>query len=157
MGGYDHILSKYYLFLTFPVGKICKIRLCKTVFLHKNLENAEFTNKKHGKPTLHSLIAKHVLEISVKLKFHCVRFNKKHCFALMVLNRFPISFYQGLFTRCDLYRRILLYYYPETKEMICESVNLKGVVYEPNKTLPKTQPSVYHHTYRFCKRWPDLF
>ena len=55
---------------------------------------------------------------------------KHDCFALLVLNRFPISFYPGLFTRCDVYHTILLYYYAETKEMIYESVNLKGVVYE---------------------------
>ena len=28
-----------------------------------------------------------------------------------------------------------IFYYPETKEMIYESVNLKGVVYSQNKTL----------------------
>ena len=28
------------------------------------------------------------------------------------------------------------FYYPETKEMIYESVNLKGVVYSQKKTLP---------------------
>ena len=55
-------------------------------FLHENLESAEFTNKKHGKPTLHSLIVSYVLEMPVKLKFQCVRFEKKHCFALAVLN-----------------------------------------------------------------------
>ena len=65
----------------------------KQSFLHKNLESAEFTNKKHGKPTLHSLIANHVLEMSVKLKFQCVRFEKKHCFALLVFNCFLICFY----------------------------------------------------------------
>ena len=45
-------------------------------FLHKNLESVEFVNKKHGKPTLHSLIANHVVEMSVKLKFRFVRFQK---------------------------------------------------------------------------------
>ena len=30
---------------------------------------------------------------------------------------------------------ILLHYYAETKEMIYESVNLKGVMYNKNKTL----------------------
>ena len=43
-----------------------------------------------GKPTLHSLIAKHVLETSIKLKFQCVRFEKKHCFDLMVLMWFGL-------------------------------------------------------------------
>ena len=61
-------------------------------FLHKNLESAKFTNKRHGKPTLHSVIANYVLEMSVKLKFQCARFEKKHCFALVVLNWFTICF-----------------------------------------------------------------
>ena len=61
-----------------------KIRLYQTVILHKSLDSVEFTNKKHGKPILHSLIANHVLEMSVKLKFQCVRFEKKHCFALVL-------------------------------------------------------------------------
>ena len=112
-----------------------KIRLCKTGILHKNLESAEFTYNKYGKPTLHSLTANHVIEMSVKVRFKWVRFKKKHCFALVVLNRSPICFYQGLFTRCDLYHRILLCYHAEIKEMIQESVNLKGVVYEPKQTL----------------------
>ena len=64
----------------------------KTVILRENLENAEFANNRHVKPTLHSLIANHVLRISVKLKFQCVRL-KKHCFALVILNRFPICIY----------------------------------------------------------------
>ena len=58
----------------------------QALFLHKNLKNAEFTSKKHRKPTLHSLITNHVFEISVKLKFQCVRSEKKHYFALVVLN-----------------------------------------------------------------------
>ena len=41
---------------------------------HKNLESAEFINKKRGKPTLHSMITNHVLEMSVTLKFQPVRF-----------------------------------------------------------------------------------
>ena len=36
---------------------------------------------------------------------------------------------KGRFTPCDLYHTILLYYYAEAKEIIYESVNLKGVVY----------------------------
>ena len=105
-----------------------KSGLTKQSFLHKNLECAKFTSRKYVKPTLHSLIANHVLEMSVKLKFQCVRFEKKHRFALVVSNWFPICFYQGLLTRCDLHHTILLYYFDETKEMIYESVNLKGVV-----------------------------
>ena len=70
--------------------------------------------------------------MSVKLKFKCVCFKEKHCFALVVLNRFLVCFYQGLFTRCDFCHTILLYYYAETKEMIYKSLNLKGVVYEQN-------------------------
>ena len=56
------------------------------VILHKNLESTEFINKKHGKVPLHSLLANHMLELSVKLKFQLVRFEKKHCFAVVVLN-----------------------------------------------------------------------
>ena len=78
-------------------------------FLHKNLDNAEFTNKKHEKPTLHSVTANHVLEMSVKLKFQCIPFEKKRCFALVVLNWFPICFYQGLFTQSYLYYTIGFY------------------------------------------------
>ena len=60
-------------------------------FLHEHLEtNDEFTNMKHRKPTLYSLIANHVLEMSARLKFQCVLFEKKHCFALVVLNWFPM-------------------------------------------------------------------
>ena len=33
----------------------------------------------------------------------------------------------------DLCHKILLYYYAETKEMIHESVNLKGAVYKPKQ------------------------
>ena len=67
-----------------------------------------------------------------------------------------------MFTQYTLYDMILLYYYAETKEMIYESVNLKGVVYEPKQFLIKMSLnvnnflSVYHQLYRFCKRWPDL-
>ena len=46
-------------------------------FCKKSVEIAKFTKKKHGKPTLLSLIAKHVFEMSVKLKFQCERFEKK--------------------------------------------------------------------------------
>ena len=114
MGRYDHILSKHDLFLKFPVGEKLKRRLWKTVVLHKNLESVEFTNMKHGKPILHSLIANHVPEMSVKLKFKCVRLKKKYCFALVVLNRFAIFFYKGLFISCDLYHSMLFYHYAET-------------------------------------------
>ena len=87
------MLPKYYLFLMFVVGEIRKIRLCQTVIFEiKNHESAIFINKKHGEPTLHWLIAKHVLEKSIKLKFQCESFEKKPCFALMVLNWFPICF-----------------------------------------------------------------
>ena len=121
--------------------------LCKTVILHKILESAEFTNNKHGKPTLHSLIANHVLEMSVKLNFRCIGLKKKHCFGLVALNLSPIRCYQCLFTRCDLYHSILLCYYAETKEMSYDSVNLMGVVYKPKQNFFSI-----HNTYRFCKR-----
>ena len=38
-------------------------------------------------------IANHALEMSVELKVQCVCFEKKHCFALVALNWFPICFY----------------------------------------------------------------
>ena len=38
-----------------------------------------------------------------------------------------------MFTRCGLYHMIFLYYYAETKEMIYESLNLKGAVYDPKQ------------------------
>ena len=79
------------------------------------------------------MIANNVPEMSVKLKFQIARFEKKHCFALVVLNWFPIRFYQGLFTRCDFCNTVLLQYYAQTKEIIYESVNLKGVVYAPKQ------------------------
>ena len=82
------------------------------------------------------MISNHVLEVSVKLKFQCVRFEKEHCFALVALNCFLICFIKTCspwFTRYDLYHTVLLYDYAEAKEMIYESVNMKGVVYEPSQ------------------------
>ena len=66
------------IFCMFVVGEINKkTGFAKQLFLQKkNHESAEFTNKKHGKPTLHSLIAKHALEMSIKLRFQCERFEK---------------------------------------------------------------------------------
>ena len=79
-------------FLCLYLEKYEKSGFTEQSILHKNLESAELTNKKHGKPTLHSLIANHVLQMSVKLKFQCVRFERNHCFALVVLNMFPFLF-----------------------------------------------------------------
>ena len=76
----------------FVVGEIRKSGFAKQLILQKNHESAIFTNEKHRKPTLHSLLAKDVLEMSIKLKFQCKRFEKKQCFALMLLNWFPICF-----------------------------------------------------------------
>ena len=125
------ILYPNMIYFDVPSWRNMKDQALQNSHLHKNLESTECSNKKHEKPTLHSLIANHVLEMSIKLKFQCVCLKKKHRFALVALNMFPICFYQGLFTRCDLYHRMLLYHYAETKEVIDESVNLKGVVYEP--------------------------
>ena len=47
---------------------------------------------------------------------------------------FELVSYSGLLIRCNLYHRILFYYYAETKEMIYESVNSKGIVYKPQQT-----------------------
>ena len=89
MGGYDHVLSKYDLYLTFPVREMKNIWLCS--HFANNLESAELTIKNHEKLTLDSLIAYHVLEMSVKLKFQCVRFRKKHFFKIR---------FESVFTRC---------------------------------------------------------
>ena len=99
------------------VREVRKIRLCQTIiFAKKNHEGAKFTNKKHEKSTLRSLKAKHLLEMSIKLKLQCERFEKNHCFALMVLNWFPICFYQGLFRRYDLYHTIVFSIIPKLKK-----------------------------------------
>ena len=102
--------------------------------MHKNLESAEFPYNKNWKPTLHSLIANHVLEMSVKLKSKCVRLTRNIALFWWFESVSYICFYQGLFTKCDLDHMILLYYYGETKGTINdESVNLKGAVYEPKQ------------------------
>ena len=120
---------------------------------NKNLENAKFANKKHGKLTLNSLKANHVPETSIKLKFQYVRFKKKRCFAIVVLNPFHVCLHQGLFARCDLHCRILLYCYAETKEMIYESVNLNGVVNEAKQTSFSLQSI---NTFTGLATWPNL-
>ena len=85
------------------------------------------------------MIAKHVLEVSVncKLESQCVRFKKKHCFALVVLNQFPICFIKPCSHdgTCIIgfFCTIMLSYYAGKKDMIHEPVNLKGVVYEPKQ------------------------
>ena len=52
--------------MMFPVGETKKIRLCKTVILHKNLQSTEFTNKTDKKPTLYCLTANHVLKVAIE-------------------------------------------------------------------------------------------
>ena len=112
----------------FVVGEIWKIRLYQTVVLHKILERAEFTNKKHEKPTLQSMCSRclsnsnssmYVLKRSIALLW----------WFWIVLFVF-VKTYSLWFTWCDLYHTILLYHYAETKEMIYESVNLKRAVHE---------------------------
>ena len=66
----------------FPNSQFCK----------RNYASGKFTNKKHEKPTLHSLIAKHVLEISIELKFLWKRFEEKQCFTVMVWIGYLIVF-----------------------------------------------------------------
>ena len=136
MGVYDHSLSKYDLFFMFVVGEIRKIRLFLTVSFAKNLESAELTNNKNGKPTLHSPIADHVLEMSFKLTFLYEHFEKKQSLALMVLN-----------TRCDfiLYHTI---FFSILLKLISE---FKRICVHTTKTK-LFQFSVYHHLYKFCKR-----
>ena len=94
------------------------------------------------------------LQMSVKLKFQCVRFEKKHCFTLVVLNWFPICFYQGLFIRCNLYHMMFSFYYPEPKEMIHGISEFERSCVQPKQNSFNLQ--VYHHMYSFCKRWRDL-
>ena len=95
-------------------------------------------------------IANHVLEMSVELKVQCVCFEKKHCFALVVLNWFRIFFFKACSNDETCIIRNLLHYNAETKKMVYKSVNLKGVVYEP------TQNSFDFFGLRFCERWRDL-
>ena len=64
--------------------------LPNSLFCIKNFESAEFIKEKRRKATLHSLIAGHALDMSVKLNFQCVHFEKKHSFVLVVFNR-PFS------------------------------------------------------------------
>ena len=85
-------------FLLFQLEKYEKSGFAKQSCCINIWKGPNSPTTKHGKPTLHSLIANHVLEMSAKLKFKCERFKKKQCFALVVLNGFPICFYQGLFT-----------------------------------------------------------
>ena len=46
---------------------------------------------------------------------------------LDLLSLFPTK---GPFTRCNLYNAVPLYHYAEIKEMIYESENLEGVIYD---------------------------
>ena len=87
MGGHDHILPKDDLIFVFVVETYEKSGFAKQSFLQKNTKcqiHQQETREGH---------AKHVLEMSIKLRFQCERFKKKQCFALMVLNWFPICFY----------------------------------------------------------------
>ena len=93
MGEYDHILSKYDLFLCLQQEKYEKSGFSKQSFYIKILKMPNSLTKKHWKHTLYSLTANHVLEMSVELKFQCVCFEKKHCFAPVALNWFSICFY----------------------------------------------------------------
>ena len=61
-------------FLCLQLEKYEKSGFAKQTILHKILESSEFPNKKHEKPTGHSFIANHVLEMSVQLKFQRVSF-----------------------------------------------------------------------------------
>ena len=76
-----------------------------------------FAAKVTGLPSCFRLRSDNVLEMSVKLKFWCVRLEKKHCFACW----------------------FELVSYSENKEMIYESVNLKGAEYEPKQNSSSLQ------------------
>ena len=64
-------------FRRFQLRKYEKPDFAKQSFFHKKYR---IHQQEHEKPTLHSLIANHVLEISIKLKFQCVRFKKEALF-----------------------------------------------------------------------------
>ena len=46
-----------------------------------------------------------MFEMSVKLKIQCVRFDRKHCFALVVFSWLPICFIEALSTRIRFLRK----------------------------------------------------
>ena len=54
--------------------------------MQKKSQKCRFTNNKNTIRLLCIPLANHMLEMSVKLKFECIRFEKKNCFALVVLN-----------------------------------------------------------------------
>ena len=65
-----------------------------------------------------------------------------------ILTIFQVA--KGRFTRCDLSHTILLHCYAETKAIINDPVNLKGVVY--NLWHPVNQPNnVYYWIKSFVK------
>ena len=69
--------------------------LSKSPFCMKMLKARIHTNKKHGKPTLHSFIANHVLEMSVNWNSCVFVLERSYVSALLVLNSFLTSFYQA--------------------------------------------------------------
>ena len=79
-------------------------------------------------------------------------FRKEAMFCSDVFELVSYLFLSGPVHTVQLVSYHSIFYHPETKEMIYESVNLKGPVYSQKKTL---SASVYHHLYRFCKCWPD--
>ena len=88
-----------------------------------------------------------MLQISVKLKFQWVRFEEKHCFLLGGFELVSYSFLaRSVYSMLlELYHTILLYYDAETKEMIYESVNLKGDVYESKQNSSSLQSIKFIH------------
>ena len=97
------------------------------------------------KPTLYSQIKNSNSSSRVYLL-------KRSISALVVLNRFSICFYQGLFTRRILHHRIVFYYYAETNEMIYELVNLKGILYEPKQNSFILSLSPHVHVFQTLAR-----
>ena len=124
------------------------------VILHKNFESTKFTNKKHGKPTLHSLIAYHVLEMSVKLRSQCVCFKKK----LFCSRGFESVSYLFLSRPVHTMRLVL----QDSLLLLCWNQRNDSWMSEFESSCVRAksklffQPSVYQHTYRFYKRWLDL-
>ena len=95
----------YNFFISCSIAEIswAKVHYAKQSLLHKNLESAEFTNKKHGKP----------LYIPWQL-IMCVFVKACSHDATCIIGFFCLII-------------------AETKKMIYESVNVKGAVYKPKQ------------------------
>ena len=103
---------------------------------------------------MHCLIPKHVFKMPVKLKFECERLKE----ATFCSGGFELVSYwfllRPIYTMQLVSYDSFFLYYPETKEMIYDSVNLKGVLYKPKQNSFSLQSST---TYTgFANVGPDL-